>query len=189
MKLIVGLGNPGKEYENTRHNLGFQVVEYLANKLGIKLTKKKFNGLYCLTNYAEKEFVLLEPQTYMNNSGECVSAFRNYFQIPLENVLVIYDDLALPLGKFRFRPQGSGGGHNGIKNVIELLKSNNFKRLRIGVGYDRKFTICDWVLGKVNSEEKKEIEKKLPILLESLCLWIEQNNFEKIMNKYNNFEP
>jgi PTH1 family peptidyl-tRNA hydrolase len=139
MKLIVGLGNPGKEYENTRHNLGFVVIDQLANKLNVELNKKKFNGLY----YQTQDYILLKPQTYMNNSGECIVAFLNYFQIELDNLLVIYDDIALPVGKFRYRLQGSAGGHNGVKNIIELLGSKHFKRLRIGIGYEQKFTICD----------------------------------------------
>jgi PTH1 family peptidyl-tRNA hydrolase len=137
MKLIVGLGNPGKEYENTRHNLGFVIIDQLANKLNVELNKKKFNGFYGQTS----EYIFLKPQTYMNNSGECISAFMNYFRIPLTNLLVIYDDIALPLGKFRYRCQGSDGGHNGMKNVIKLLGSKNFKRLRVGIGYGQNFLI------------------------------------------------
>ena len=139
MKLIVGLGNPGKEYENTRHNLGFIIIGQLANKLNVELNKKKFNGLYCQTS----EYILLKPQTYMNNSGECIVAFLNFFRIPLDNLLVIYDDIAFPLGKYRYRCQGSAGGHNGVKNIIELLGSKDFKRLRVGIGYDPKFFIRD----------------------------------------------
>jgi PTH1 family peptidyl-tRNA hydrolase len=139
MKLIVGLGNPGKEYQNTRHNLGFIVVDQLANKLNVELNKKKFNGLFFKTS----EYILLKPQTYMNNSGECIVAFLNYFCISLDNLLVIYDDIALPLGKFRYRCQGSDGGHNGMKNIIKLLRSKKFKRLRIGVGFDQNFFIRD----------------------------------------------
>src|SRR3954452_17472744 len=133
MKLIVGLGNPGKEYENTRHNLGFVIIDQLASKLNVGLNKKKFNGLY----YQTSEYILLKTQTYMNNSGECITAFLNYFRIPTDNLLVIYDDIALPLGKFRYRNQGSAGGHNGIKSVIEKLGTNRFKRLRVGIGYER----------------------------------------------------
>ena len=139
MKLIVGLGNPGKEYDNTRHNLGFVVIDQLASNLNIKLNKKKFNGLYCQST----EYILLKPQTYMNNSGECIMAFLNYFNISLTNLLVIYDDISLPIGKFRYRCQGSAGGHNGVKNIIELLGSKNFKRLRVGIGYERFFLIKD----------------------------------------------
>ena len=137
MKLIVGLGNPGKEYENTRHNLGFVVIDQLADKLNVELNKKKFNGLYCQTS----DYILLKPQTYMNNSGECIAAFLNYFRIPLDELLVIYDEIALPLGKFRYRCQGSSGGHNGMKNIIKLLGSKAFKRLRVGIGYDQNLLI------------------------------------------------
>ena len=135
MKLMVGLGNPGAEYQNTRHNLGFAVIDQLANQLKVELNKKKFNGLYCKTG----EYILLKPQTYMNNSGECVAAFLNYFQIPLDNLLIIYDDIALPLGNFRYRFQGSAGGHNGIKNLIEKLGTTKFKRLKVGIGYMTDF--------------------------------------------------
>ena len=139
MKLIVGLGNPGKEYENTRHNLGFVIIDQLASKLNVELNKKKFNGLY----YQASEYILLKPQTYMNNSGECMAAFLNYFRIPLTNLLVIYDDIALPVGKFRYRCRGFAGGHNGIKNIIEKLGSQDFKRLRVGIDCDRNFLIKD----------------------------------------------
>jgi PTH1 family peptidyl-tRNA hydrolase len=139
MKLIVGLGNPGKEYENTRHNLGFVIIDQLANQLKVKMNKKKFNGLY----YRNSEYILLKPQTYMNNSGECIVAFMNHFRISVDNLLVIYDEIALPLGKFRYRGQGSAGGHNGIKNIIQLLGSQDFKRLRVGIGYDQNFLIKD----------------------------------------------
>ncbi|MCE8162985.1 MAG: aminoacyl-tRNA hydrolase [Candidatus Moeniiplasma glomeromycotorum] len=181
MKLLVGLGNPGKEYENTRHNLGFWVIDRLAQKLTLKLEKKKFNGLYCRTS----EYILLQPQTYMNNSGECIQAFMNYFQIPLDNLLVIYDEINLSPGSFRYRSQGSAGGHNGIKNIIEKLGATHFKRLRIGIGYEKNWTLWEWVLGKFRELEKKVIENTLPSLLTSLEKWIGGTNFEKIMSEYN----
>src|SRR4051812_46351647 len=115
MKLIVGLGNPGLEYEQTKHNLGFLVIDQLVNELNAKLNKQKLNGLYCQIS----DYILLKPQTYMNNSGECVLAFMNYFQISFNDLLVVYDDIALPLGKFRYRKEGSAGGHNGVKSIIE----------------------------------------------------------------------
>jgi len=138
MKLIVGLGNPGKEYENTRHNLGFQIIDYLANKLNLELKKEKSKGLYAKINCLNQETILLKPLTHMNNSGECVRNFVNYFQIPVENILIVYDDLALTLGKFRYRLQGSSGGHNGIKNIIECLGTQKFKRLKVGIGSDSR---------------------------------------------------
>lgn len=136
MKLIVGLGNPGKEYENTRHNLGFRIIDHLANKLNLELKKEKNKGLYVTGNYLNQKIILLKPLTYMNNSGECIRDFVNYFQIPVENILVVYDDLALPLGSFRYRSRGSSGGHNGIKNIIECLGTQEFKRLKVGIGSD-----------------------------------------------------
>ncbi|MCE8163723.1 MAG: aminoacyl-tRNA hydrolase [Candidatus Moeniiplasma glomeromycotorum] len=181
MKLIVGLGNPGKEYKNTRHNLGFWVVDQLAQELKIELNKKKFNGLYCQTS----QYILLKPQTGMNNSGECIRAFLNYFHIPADNLLVIYDDIALPVGKFHYRTQGSSGGHNGVKSIIELLNSEEFKRLRVGIDYERNFLIKEWVLGNFSSIEKQEIKKIMPNLIDSLLAWIKENNFVKIMNKFN----
>lgn len=181
MKLIVGLGNPGREYLMTRHSLGFLVIDQLAQKLGVELTKKKFQGLYCKTN----EYILLKPQTYMNNSGECILAFISYWQVPQENLLVIYDDIALPSGKFRYREQGSDGGHNGMKNIIEKLGINKFKRLRVGIGYEQDFLIKDWVLGKFSLPEKEELKKVFPILVDSLLEWSKEGNFKKVMNKYN----
>lgn len=181
MKFLVGLGNPEQEYNETRHNLGFLIVDELANKLGVKLTKKKFNGLY----YQNQNYILLKPQTYMNNSGECISTFLNYFQIPVADLLIIYDDIALTVGKFRYRQQGSSGGHNGVKNVIEKLGTENFKRLRVGIGYNNNFLIKDWVLGKFSSSEEESLRKIVPILLASLWELIQENNFQKIMSKYN----
>ena len=181
MKLIVGLGNPGQEYENTRHNLGFIVIDQLAQKLKVELSRKKFNGLY----YQTSKYILLKPQTYMNNSGQCIVGFLNYFHIPLDNLLVIYDDIALPVGKFRYRQQGSDGGHNGLKNIIEMVGSKFFKRLRVGIGYERNFTLHKWVLGNFTNEEKKQITAILPLLKTSLIELISETNFEKIMNKYN----
>ena len=181
MKLIVGLGNPGKEYENTRHNLGFIIINNLAQKLKVELNQKRFNGLY----YQTSEYILLKPQTYMNNSGQCIVAFLNYFRIPLDNLLVIYDDIALPLGKFRYRQQGSDGGHNGVKNIIEMAGSKVFKRLRIGIGYDRNYSLTEWVLGNFTKAEKKQTANILPLLKTSLIELINETNFEKIMNKYN----
>jgi len=182
MKLIVGLGNPGKEFENNRHNLGFWVIDQLAQASKIELNRKKFNGLY----YQTSEYILLKPQTYMNNSGECVVAFLNYFRIPLDNLLVIYDDIALPLGKFRYRQQGSAGGHNGMKNIIGMVGSKLFKRLRVGIGYERNFLIRDWVLKNFLPAEKEEIRKIVPNLIDSLQEWIEANNFERMMSRFNN---
>ncbi|KLL02525.1 MAG: peptidyl-tRNA hydrolase [Mycoplasmataceae bacterium RC_NB112A] len=181
MKLIVGLGNPGREFENTRHNLGFWIINQLASKLNVELNRKKFNGLYFRTG----EYILLQPQTYMNNSGECIKAFMNYFQISIDSLLVIYDETNLPLGSFRYRSQGSAGGHNGIRNIIEKLGTTKFKRLRIGIGYERSLTLQEWVLGKFRGFEKKFFADILQTLLTSLEEWRGGIDFQKIMSEYN----
>jgi PTH1 family peptidyl-tRNA hydrolase len=138
LKIIVGLGNPGLEYQKTRHNLGFEIIEALATSLNLSFTKKKFGGLYCHGEYKNCKFLLLQPLTFMNNSGQCVKEFADYFQVLLEDVLVIYDDLDLPLGTFRYRLQGSSGGHNGIKSIINSWQMEKIKRLRVGIGSDKK---------------------------------------------------
>ena len=131
MKLIVGLGNPGKEYENTRHNVGFMIVDNYANNYGVLVDKKKFNGLYCELFVDGEKIILLKPLSYMNLSGEVVSKFVNYFNIDLNDILVISDDLDLPVAKYRLRLFGSSGGHNGLKNIEFMLNTNKFKRFRI----------------------------------------------------------
>lgn len=133
MKLIVGLGNPGKEYENTRHNCGFMAIDYLAQDLGVTINQAKFKGLYAKIKVEGEDVILLKPQTYMNLSGESVSEVMKFFKIDKEDVLVIYDDLDLPVGKIRIRANGSAGGHNGIKSLIAHLNGQDFKRIRIGI--------------------------------------------------------
>ncbi|CAH1764159.1 6522_t:CDS:2, partial [Entrophospora sp. SA101] len=141
-----------KALEIIKTDPALAVIDSLAQKLAVSLKQKKFNGWY----YQTPEYILLKPQTFMNNSGECVSAFISYFHISLDNLLVIYDDIALPLGNFRYRLQGSDGGHNGLKNIIELLGSKHFPRLRIGIGYDRSFSLHNWVLERLSAALSKE---------------------------------
>ena len=174
LKLLVGLGNPGREYQATRHNLGFQVIDYLAKQLNLSWQKEKFKGLYTTGIYCQQKIILLKPLTYMNNSGECFREFVNYWKIPLENVLVIYDDLSLPLGNFRYRQQGSSGGHNGVKNIIECLSTQHFPRLKIGIGSCLEILWKDWVLQKFTETETREIKKMLPELINWLLEWIKK---------------
>ena len=157
MKLIVGLGNPGNEYKNTRHNLGFQAIDFLANKLNLELKSEKFKGLYTTGIYLNQKVILLKPLTYINNSGECIREFVNYFRIPLANILIVYDDLTLPLGTFRYRQQGSSGGHNGVKSIIKCLGTQKIKRLKIGVGYNKNISWSEWVLQKFSPSETKTL--------------------------------
>ena len=134
MKLIVGLGNPGKKYEHTRHNVGFDTVDLLADLAQIDVDKESFKGLVGRGKIFDQDVMILKPQTYMNLSGESVSELVRYFKIAIEDILIVYDDMALPPGKLRLRPGGSSGGHKGMQNIIENLQTENIKRIRIGIG-------------------------------------------------------
>lgn len=155
--LIAGLGNPGQRYENTRHNMGFRTVELLAEQKGVKLNKVKFKSAYNLMGFAGARCLVMKPQTYMNLSGEAVREAAQFYKIPPERVLVIYDDVSLPVGKLRVRPTGSAGGHNGIKNIIAHLGTQDFPRIKIGTGApEDKDGMIDWVTG-VPSQKEREI--------------------------------
>lgn len=157
MKLIVGLGNPGKQYENTRHNMGFIVLDSLADSLGLTIDKNDFKGLYLRTKYLGEDIILFKPQTYMNLSGEAVVQIVNFFKIDLEDIIVIFDDLALTPGNIRLRLNGSSGGQKGIENIIKLLGTEQIKRIRIGIG-QAQFDTVDHVLSKPTLEEKKQLD-------------------------------
>lgn len=185
MKLIVGLGNPGKPYENTKHNIGFQVIDELANQWGVKLDQSKFKGQFATVHRPEGKVFLLKPLTYMNLSGECVRPFMDYFSIAEEDLIVIYDDLDLETGKLRLRQKGSAGGHNGIKSLIQHLGTQTFDRVRIGV--DRPpagMKVADYVLSRFSNEEqvvmKSAIDKTVQALEASLS-----RPFLDVMNRYN----
>ena len=154
MKLIVGLGNPGKEYENTRHNVGFMCVDTFlsAMKVDVDSGKEKFQGVYYKLNYKGEDFIVLKPHTYMNLSGNSVREVMQFFKISIDDVIVIHDDLDLPVGYMRIRENGSAGGHNGIKSIIQCLGSENFKRIRVGI--DKGEDTIKHVLSKFRSEEK-----------------------------------
>lgn len=184
MKLIVGLGNPGKEYENTRHNLGFIFIDNFAQSLNAKIDKKKFNGLYCEVKINDEKVILLKPQTFMNLSGESVIQFVNYFKINIDDILIINDDLDLTFGKIRLRSDGSSGGHNGLKNIILHLNSDKFKRLKIGISNNKLIDTKDYVLGKFNHEEEDIIDN-LKNIVNNLLTDFVTLDFEKLMCKYN----
>ncbi len=183
MKLIVGLGNPGKEYEKTRHNMGFATIEKFADQLGVDIDREDFKGLYCKTKFYDEEIYLLKPQTYMNLSGESVLSICQYFKISTDDIIVIYDDLALEPGKIRLRLNGSSGGQKGMQNIIDLLKTNNIKRIRIGIG-EPTFSCVDYVLGKPSAEEKEKIETAQDKAVEALKE-ILKSDFHRAMSKYN----
>ena len=183
MKLIVGLGNPGKEYENTRHNVGFMVIDNFKKNISDLDYKEKFNGSYLTITNDNEKIMLLKPLSYMNLSGEVVKKYVDYFNISLDDVLVIYDDMDFDLGVVKIKKSGSSAGHNGIKNIIDLLKTENIKRIRVGISknnVDKK----NYVLGKFTNDEKETlnevINKTENILKDYLNI-----DFEKLMNKYN----
>ena len=157
--LIVGLGNPGREYEKTRHNVGFRAVELLAKDAGVKIDRSKFRALTRQTTVAGQKVLLLQPQTYMNNSGEAVQLAAMYYRVPVSHILVLSDDGSLPVGKIRVRPDGSAGGHNGLKSIISHLGGQDFPRIKIGVGVKPHpdYDLADWVLSSFSAEEEKAL--------------------------------
>lgn len=185
MHLIVGLGNPEEEYGKTRHNMGFNVINKLSNKYGIEVNKKKFDGL-CGDGMVEGETViLLKPQTYMNLSGKSIAQVVNFYKIPLENIIVIYDDVDIESGLIRIRKKGSSGSHNGMKSVIEELGSEEFSRVRVGIGKPKyEGDMINYVIGPVPEEEQKQLEKGVEKAKEAV-IEILKNGIDIAMNKFN----
>ena len=161
--LIVGLGNPGKEYEKSRHNAGFRAIDALAESLGCRIDKAKFQGLYCQTTYKGTKLLLLKPQTFMNLSGRSVLQLSAFFKVPPQRIIVLFDDISLEPGRLRVRADGSAGGHNGIKSIIAELGSQDFPRVKIGVGAKPHpdFDLADWVLSNFSPQEEKALEPAL----------------------------
>lgn len=184
MKLIVGLGNPGREYEKTRHNTGFNVLDLISKELNIDINRDDFKGLYGKGNINGETVILLKPQTYMNLSGESVRLIIDYFKIDLEDLLVIYDDLDLPVGKIRLREKGSAGGQNGIKNIIQHLGTQNFNRIRVGISKSKQIPVVDYVLGKMTSEQLPAYNEALNKAKDAAIAFI-SNDFKKVMNDFN----
>ena len=153
MYIIVGLGNPGKKYERTRHNMGFMALDLLADKYGIKVDRLKFKALTGEGRIEGKKVLLVKPQTYMNLSGESVREVMNFYKEPVENLIVIYDDIDIPEGTLRIRPKGSAGTHNGMRNIVYLLGDDNFPRIRVGIGGERKMDLVNYVTGRVTEDE------------------------------------
>ena len=183
--LIVGLGNPGSKYEHTRHNCGFRAIDILAKDLGCKIDKGKFQGLYGQVNYNGKKLFLLKPQTYMNASGNSVLQLSAYFSIPPQNVIVLFDDISLPPGRLRIRGDGSAGGHNGIKSIISQLGSQDFPRVKIGVGAKApEQDLADWVLSGFTASEEKALAPALQNAADA-ALYIIENGVSASANRYN----
>ena len=184
--LVVGLGNPGQKYEHTRHNMGFLTVELLAEKAGVKLNKVKFKSAYNIMNFAGCKCLVMKPQTYMNLSGEAVREAAQFYKIPADHVLVIYDDISLPVGKLRVRPSGSAGGHNGIKNIIAHLGTQEFPRVKIGVGAPEATdkAMVDWVIGAPSQAERKILAESFEKAIEAAECII-RHGCQKAMNGFN----
>ena len=184
MKLIVGLGNPGKEYEKTRHNIGFNVIDLYLKKNNLKLDKDKFNGKYTKTNINGEEVILLEPQTYMNASGDCVRKVMDFYKIKPEDILIIQDDLDMDIGKIKLKEKSSSGGHNGIKDIEEKLGTNDIKRLKVGISNNKQMDTKDYVLGKFTKDDQEILEKSYEICLNIIDDFFIMN-FDLLMGKYN----
>jgi peptidyl-tRNA hydrolase, PTH1 family len=185
MKLIIGLGNPGKQYEQTRHNVGFMVIDKLSKELSIPLDRHKFNGIYGIGHISGEKIILLKPLTYMNLSGECIRPLMDYYEINDDEIVVIYDDLDLPVGKIRLRAKGSAGGHNGIKSMISHLASQEFNRIRVGVDRPNNgMKISDYVLGQFTKEEEQGIQEAIDRSVNACEKWL-STSFIQVMNEYN----
>ena len=183
--LIVGLGNPGDKYAKTRHNMGFLTVDLLAEKKGVKLNKVKFKAAYNTLELGGAKCLVMKPQTYMNLSGEAVREAVQFYKIPADHVLVIYDDISLPVGKIRVRPTGSAGGHNGIKNIIAHLGTQDFPRIKIGTGAPADSDgMIDWVIGVPSQAERKILVEMFEKSIEAAAFIIE-NGTQKAMNAFN----
>lgn len=184
--IIVGLGNPGKEYAHTRHNAGFIAIDKLAEKYNCSITKMKYKALIADCTIAGKRALLMKPQTFMNLSGEAVTQAMSFYKIPPENVIVMFDDISLAVGKLRIRRKGSDGGQKGMRSIIELSGSQSFPRVKIGIGEkpNPKWQLADWVLSRFTSEELKTLDE----VTERACGAVEailSGNIDKAMSQYN----
>ena len=185
MYLIVGLGNPEKEYENTRHNMGFNVINKIAKDCDIKLTQSKFNGLYTIENINGEKVILLEPQTYMNLSGKSIKQFIDFYKIENDHILVIYDDMDVEVEKIKIRKKGGPGSHNGMKSVVHELITDDFPRIRVGIGRPiDEYDAIDYVIGKLEEDEYSKLEIGIEKAKEAVIEYI-KNGIDSTMNKYN----
>lgn len=184
--IIVGLGNPGAKYTVTRHNVGFNAIDHIADKLSVSINKLKFEGLYAQAKIGNARVLLLKPQTYMNDSGRSLVQYAKFYKIEPENIIVIFDDVSLDVGKMRIRKKGSAGGHNGIKSIISHLSSENFPRVKIGVGQKPHpdYDLADWVLGPLPLKDREVINKNNDAVYDAVCDII-NGNIEAAMGKYN----
>lgn len=183
--IIAGLGNPGSKYENTRHNAGFIVVDELARRLGVKIDRLKFHSLVAEAKIGNVRALIMKPETFMNNSGVAIGEAAAFYKIPPERVLILHDEISFEPGLFRIRRKGSAGGHNGLKSIIAALSSENFPRIKIGVGQKPhpEYDLVDWVLGKFSDSDLNNIRLRFDDLYDSVSL-ISLGKIDEAMNKY-----
>lgn len=184
MKLIVGLGNPGKEYEKTRHNMGFMVLDNYAKEKKLDFLKSKFGGMYTEFNINGEKIILLKPQQYINLSGEVIKKYVDFYKIEIEDILIISDDLDMPFGKIKIKYKGSSGGHNGLKNIEQHLGTNEYRRIKIGISNNKNIDTKDYVLSKLSLEDNEKmicVQKTLNNILNDYF----KISFDNLMNKYN----
>ena len=185
MYVIAGLGNPGREYEGTRHNVGFMTLDALADKYNIDVREKAFKGLIGKGVIEGNKVILVKPQTYMNLSGECIRQVMDYYKVDPSEFIVIYDDISLVPGGIRIRKKGSAGGHNGIKNIIAMTGTQNFLRIKVGVGEKPKgWDLADYVLGHFSTEDRAKVEEAIGHAMDAAVLMM-QGEVDKAMNDYN----
>lgn len=185
MRIIVGLGNPGKKYDKTRHNAGFFVIDKLLKKLDTNLDEEMFDAFYTVYRHKREKIIIVKPQTFMNASGEAVSALMRYFKLSADDLIVVHDDLDLPVGKIRLRTSGSSGGQKGMGNIIDLLHTQDIKRIRIGISNNKEIDTKDYVLGKFSKEDYPIYEKAIEKASDALLYYLDEKDFSKVMNKYN----
>ncbi|MCI7805491.1 MAG: aminoacyl-tRNA hydrolase [Oscillospiraceae bacterium] len=184
--IIAGLGNPGLQYEGTRHNAGYMVMDKLGEKLGFDIKRMKFKSLCGDVSIGGKHCVVLKPTTYMNNSGQAIAEAMNFYKLDIDHVIIVYDDISLEPGRLRIRRKGSDGGHNGIKSIIYLTGEDTFPRIKMGVGKKPhpKYDLADWVLGHFSDEDKEKMDKAAENACEALELMV-SGKTDEAMNKFN----
>jgi len=183
-KMVVGLGNPGEEYVDTRHNAGFRVIDLLAEALKIEVGKKKFGGVFGEGEFDDKKLILLKPWQFMNRSGQAVATAVGFYKLELKDLLVITDDMDIEPGRIRIRTKGSAGGHKGLADIIEKLGSDSIKRLRIGIGRSDRIADIDFVLGKPTNEERPLLDEAIKRARDAVLFWV-ANGIEATMNEFN----
>lgn len=185
MYIIAGLGNPGRKYELTKHNVGFMALDMYAKKHGVNIEKKKFDGLYCKCNIKGEDVLLVKPQTFMNLSGDCIAQFVNYFKVPHENLIVVFDDVEFDMGNIKIRAKGSGGTHNGMRDIVAKLGDGNFPRVRVGIGNDKSMELFEYVLAPFTHSQIEEIiSPACEKVCDALDMYL-QDDIDTAMNKFN----